>query len=459
MKKSVKLLILLLVLAVLTGGYAAVRYFDTAKNNTDEVQEEQLIIAASLDSSAVTSLSWKNSNTEINLVLKENEWQYIEDSGFPVDQTYPEEILKAVSEVTASRIVSEAAEDLAQYGLEPPAYRAVMQFSDGSSTEYYIGNYSSAAGAYYFKTSASDSVYLVDDTLPTLFNNELLSIIEYEAIPSISDFSKLEITAGNKSTVIEALDGSKYSYTDLYKYFVVDGADYIPVDSDMAYAIETDVSSVAWSTCVDYTGKYEDFGLDNPSYKIGISYTDSDAKDSKLTLLIGTATDDGSYYACIEGSGMIYTVSDSVISSLLIDNAEEIYSFDMCRAVYYNVSELDITYKGKQYNFSVVRDIATDENGENTPSDVYTLNSKDADSSACDDFFYAFFDIKGTEYLAEDYVVSGDAVMSAKVVSDSGITEFKLYEYDESNYIVSIGGKTRITVAKADIEALNWNIA
>lgn len=459
MKKSVKLLILVLVLAVLTGGYAAIKHFDSAKYGQDETQEEQLIIAASLDSNSVTSLSWKNSNTEINLVLNENEWQYIEDSGFPVDQTYPQEILKAVSEVTASRVVSEAAEDLAQYGLEPSAYKAVMQFSDGSSTEYYIGNYSSAAGAYYFKTSASDSVYLVDDTLPTLFNNELLGIIEYEAIPSMSDFTKLEITAGDKLTVIEALDGSEYSYTDLYKYFVVDGDDYIPVDSDMAYAIETDVSSVIWSECVDYTGKYEDFGLDNPSYKIGISYTDSDAEENKFTLLIGTATDDGSYYACIENSSMIYTVSDSVISSLLIDSTEETYALDMCRAVYYNVSELDVTYKGKQYNFSVTRDVTTDENGEEAPSDIYTLNSKEADSAACDDFFYAFFDIKGTEYLSEDYTVSGDAVMSARVVSDSGETEFKLYEYDENSYIVSIGGKARITVAKADVEALNWNIA
>ncbi len=458
MKKSVKLLILVLVLAFLTGGYAAVKHFNSAKDGQDEAQEEQLIIAASLDSSAITSFSWKNSNTEINLVLNENEWQYIEDSGFPVDQTYPEEILKAVSEVTASRVVSETAEDLAQYGLDPSEYKAVMQFSDGSSMEYYIGNYSSAAGAYYFKTSASASVYLVDDTMPTLFSNELLSIIEYEAIPSMSDFTKLEITAGDKSTVIEALDGSEYSYTDLYKYFVVNGSDYIPVDSDMAYAIETDVSSVTWNECVDYTGRYEDFGLDKPSYRIGISYTDSDGKDGKFNLLIGTATDDGSYYACIEGSGMIYTVSDSVISTLLIDDAEEIYALDMCREVYYNVSDLDITYKGKQYNFSVVRDISTDENGEETPSDVYTLNAKEADSAACDDFFYAFFDIKGTEYLSEDFPVSGDAVMKARAVSDSGETQFELYEYNKDNYIVSIGGKTRITVAKADVDALNWNI-
>lgn len=314
MKKSIKLLILVLVLAVVAGGYAAIRHF--SPGDSPVTAEPTTVTAAELDPAGVASISWKNSETEVSLYLGDDgSWRSVEDDAFPVDQSYPKEMLSAVSSVPSYRLVTESSDNPAQYGLTEPAYRAVIKLTDGSAVEYYIGS-SAHDGSYYFKTSLSDGIYLIEDALPSCFERSLLDIAELEAIPRMDGFDSLSITVADTTSHITVTRGD--SEEEGNEFFVELDGKKTAVQADRAAELQTAVSSLAWSDCVDYTGDYESYGLDSPNAKIVVGYTDADSAAQTFTLLLGTKTEASQYYACIEGSKMIYLIDGTAVSPLII---------------------------------------------------------------------------------------------------------------------------------------------
>ena len=138
MKNGKKLLLLLLVLAVLVGATAIVGTI--SKNAADQEDETQTVF--SLDPENVTNLGWDYSE-KVSFTAGEDGWVCDQDGAFPVDETYLDKMLEALTDVESTKTI-ENPENLDQYGLEIPV--CVITVEDGQSHTLSIGMETAVGG-------------------------------------------------------------------------------------------------------------------------------------------------------------------------------------------------------------------------------------------------------------------------------------------------------------------------
>jgi hypothetical protein len=153
------------------------------EESTDTEESIQLL---ALDIAAVTSLEWKGVGVAGSLSLGEGgTWTATEDSSIIIDQTYPEAMLSALSEIVATRAIENA--DLSEYGLSEPAYTIQIPegaisggaISGSNPTALLIGDESGLGGQRYL-SAGDDTVYLVDTALYDAFAYNITDIQQQE---------------------------------------------------------------------------------------------------------------------------------------------------------------------------------------------------------------------------------------------------------------------------------------
>ena len=150
-RRAKKLIALCAALAILLGLYASV-----ATLTAEPEGESEPVTVAALTAEDLVSLSWTNTDDgTLELVRNsaDEDWSYAGDSEFPVDQNYPQAMLDALQEVSASVEIDQPS-DLADYGLETPGLTITATGSDGSETVFSIGDENEMTGEYYLSCSA-----------------------------------------------------------------------------------------------------------------------------------------------------------------------------------------------------------------------------------------------------------------------------------------------------------------
>src|SRR5699024_7207095 len=115
MKRSKKLIILIAVLVVLVIAVTII-----SKLTEPEPYTPTETIDLGVESGTITNLAWTYNGEEVALSLDGDTWAYDGDPTFPLDQSYPEAMLTAVEELSASQAL-ESAQALSEYGLDTPA--------------------------------------------------------------------------------------------------------------------------------------------------------------------------------------------------------------------------------------------------------------------------------------------------------------------------------------------------
>ena len=174
MKRGKKLLILAAVLIVVAGGaFAALEFIP---DEEAEVTESEVIY--SLDAATLTNLSWTCDGETVSFDYNGEDWTYADDADFPLDPTRLNTMLSTLEEVTASKTI-EAADDLAQYGLEEP--ECTITVTADAETVISVGSETSLDGLRYVSIG-DGSVYLVDSGIYSSFSYGLYDLVAEEAI-------------------------------------------------------------------------------------------------------------------------------------------------------------------------------------------------------------------------------------------------------------------------------------
>ena len=161
MKRGKKLLILAAVLVVVAGGaFAALEFIP---DEEAEVTESEVIY--SLDAATLTNLSWTCDGETVSFDYNGEDWTYADDADFPLDPTRLNTMLSTLEEVTAAKTI-EAADDLAQYGLEEP--ECTITVTADTETVISVGSETSLDGLRYVSIG-DGSVYLVDSGIYSSF--------------------------------------------------------------------------------------------------------------------------------------------------------------------------------------------------------------------------------------------------------------------------------------------------
>lgn len=303
MKKKKSLFILLGILVVLLFVYFGLQAWNERREQQAEEEEKASEVRVTdIDADAIEAISFDVGNGEMSFVKEEDTWYDASDRDFPLDQTYPENMVNAMGQLTADRELS-GGDELADYGLEEPAYTVELTESDGTVTDIYFGN---TTGDYYYVTvNDTGTVYTVSTTAIEDLNYTLDDMAQLDDYPSIGSGNLLKevITQNGETTTY---DSENEDQTE-----------------DIA-AVAGGLGAVTLSEAADYSVEDKDlagFGLDeNTRITVEATYTEDD-EENILTLYIGNEDDDGNRYVMINDSRIVYLISTEVCDNIL--NVEE----------------------------------------------------------------------------------------------------------------------------------------
>lgn len=300
-KKKKRLLCLLLVLPLLLIVLALMKNYNRSQEEKQEAEEEAAKVYAA-EITDVRSVSYRTESGEYTFEKEEDVWVYKQDPDFPLDQTYPEQIISTFGKLEALRELKDG-DDLEAYGLKDPAYTVKLTDAEGEETTLSIGN---AVGEdYYLLNNTSEKIYTVGSSVTGTLQHTLEEMAQLDSYPNIGsgNLKKEVITRGDEVTVYDSENED---------------------DAKNITAVAGGLGAVSLSSAADYSVEDKDlkgFGLDEASrITVEATYTKDD-EEQVLTLYIGGEDGDGNRYVMMNDSRIVYLISVDVCDNIL--NVEE----------------------------------------------------------------------------------------------------------------------------------------
>lgn len=423
MKRSIKLLALVVVLALCVGGYYGVQHF----NQTQQVSEE----AGTFDLTAkladdLTGLSWTAGDTAFDLVYDGGVWQRADDPAFPLDQDKTQTMADDLLALTATRKIEDVTNP-ADYGLAEPAFTVTARWKDGTETTYAMGDETPFGDGYYLQLSGQDAViYTIADDLSDTFDTTMNALAVLETIPDVEDVTRL--TVGD-SLDLNLAETSLTINPDQLWY----AAEGYPVDG--AEDLVETAQDIAWDELVTASASEEELTAWQLDEASATAVTLYEGEDAAVSILLGTTDEDGNYYARLPESTMVYTVAATDVSDLLTTTAEDMRSATILSLPYDQVQTATLTAGGAAYTLEPAT-VATDTD----------LEGEDAAEEPGENLWALVLGL--TAAGESEAVVPGDAVLTIEVSSVSGMAAtLTITEYDADSYQLTMDGRAVLVSA------------
>ena len=174
----VKILILLAVLAVVIGAYAALRSYNEQQADLENASETVL----SVKEGKVLSFTYERDGVVYTFSRKDrkSDWVYEQDPSLELEQNLVDSILSTACEVSAQQIVAENLEQAAEYGLDDPSFTLTMVLKDGTEKTLYLGAVNAMTSDYYASVEGDERIF----TLSQDFYNSFSDVDELSKTPS-----------------------------------------------------------------------------------------------------------------------------------------------------------------------------------------------------------------------------------------------------------------------------------
>lgn len=262
MKRSRKVILLVLMLGIVAAGWFGAGQLAQKEAVVETVQAIQV-----LDGASVTSMSFEASDGPLTLSEQDGAWQMEGDGAFPLDQDQAGEYAQLLTALSATRRITGGAQ-LADYGLETPAFTVEVTLDGGQQVSLEMGDYNSLTGEYYLKRDDQEDIYTVESSLADLFDIEK------------TDLARLIDTSDVVTPALLSLEGAFTLETDEDGNWL-NGQGQM-ADQDMAADLTTAVQYLTINRLVDWTGETT---LENP-----LPLTLQDQDGSQIQLLVGQLT-------------------------------------------------------------------------------------------------------------------------------------------------------------------------
>ncbi len=220
----------------------------------------------------------------------------------------------------------------------------------------------------------------------------ILCLVAFFAVTKYNESQAAKAAAEATGTTLGSFTGdlvslSFYNGSETLDFTCTDGVwSYSDPAFPVAQSYLTDLSSLMTSLTPDRSMEQSDtleaYGLADPAYTV----TASDADGNTLSLSIGSATtSSSSYYAMVEGSDAVYTISSDLVNAVSGDLYDLIQLESFPTLSEANISGVTLTTASGALTLtketSTVTEPAETEGGEDTVTDVYTWYIVNADGS------------------------------------------------------------------------------
>ncbi len=501
MSKKKRQMITLLGLVVVLAAFGIIYGILSKKAPKEEGEEEsktEEILLYSVEKEKITRIDYTMGDVQTVLVLEDGTWYKEDEKELPLEQSIPEAMVTAMAKVTAQKELSEAGEDLSQFGLDKPSL-SVEITADGETHKLVMGleTVGTDSDGYYAYMDDASKVYTIMDTWYSYFDYVGNQLIARETGPTFdaANVTRLSVDA-KKGTDFEAVYDVKDPVgKDIYGW-VINKAfkEKAAGDSYSLSELFNNYSSISFYECVSYDGSKKNdkkYGLDKPAYTIDFTYFESQGTEKEESdkepekvyhsykFYVGKETDDGEYYYVKpDGSKRIYMMASEKMEPMVqIKPMTYIYQYCYLGSVN-TLDTVHMEYDGKEYDMVLSRketdkgnkddkddkddkDEKSDsgEEGDEEDADVTysaTINGEEVDE---EDFRMAYAKtgvVKYTGIIDEKKVPEDNTpYVSFRIVEGERDTKLEFLPYDGTNFFrASINGRAQFLVDKKTVEEL-----
>lgn len=434
MKRGVKMGALLAALVALGGGYAMILIM----NKTQSVSETAGSYPLWDENKAVSALEWTMDETDYAFAKGESVWMREGDETFPVNQTAIENMVTKISGLTADRQLTDVGE-LADYGLDEPAFSVTVGDADGGEITYAMGDATPFDDGYYLSVSGDDAVYVISTSLETAFDKTLAQLAVMEDMPAAENVTGVSV--GEFKIVYDA-ESETWA----------DGATGEVLDTELAQGFADDAVGLTWSDLIKTNATDEqltEWALDDAQAVKVVLY---DGENAVRTLLLGGEDEDGDRYAKLPDSRMVYTIYSGDMSGVLEASAETLWDKTPVKLAAEEITGAAFTWDGGQKTLTA-QDMES-ETAQNIAAQLTALKGTARAALETDGAPVLTVSIEGipgkTDGEGDETVTATDAEASAKTLSQT----IEIYAYNVDSYWIEITGGTGMLVDAGDVDKL-----
>lgn len=461
MKRSKKLIALLLVLAVLCGGTVLLSRMEETKEQIKNTGE----IILSILPENVSQLSWETEDNTLSF-HKEETWLYDDDAAFPVNGEKLLEMLSIFESFGVSFVIEDVT-DFGMYGLDEPV--CTIAFTAGEETyTVKLGDYSTMDGERYLSIG-DGKVYLAKiDPLDT-FDIALRDVILHDAVLPDGEVEVLRFEGMESYTITrEADSGHAYFADDLY-YTQREG-DSVPLDTDRVESYLDLLASLDLSNFVTYNVTEEQlsaYGLDAPELTITAEYTDADGVSGVYTLSVsrdaeelaaaedaeanGEDAEDVTAYVRVGDSQIVYRVTAYQGESLQDVSFHALRHREVLSADFDAITRMDVTLEGTEYTLT-----AEEQDGDT----LWTYAGEAFEIKALQKALEGLTVEYVTDFTSESPGEKAEISLTVSLSDESRPTvQIDLYRRDGTYCLAVVDGEPLALIARSDVvnlmEAVN----
>ena len=480
-KKTVKMVLAVVSLAVLCGTYWGVNTYVSKQEkaeNSKEEEEQVSVTDTSVDE--IETVKFLIDKKEVAFQRKEEEWVKGNDEAFPVSQDTLNNAVGMLGDLKAERVLDDVS-DLSEYGLDSPVNTIVFKTKVGEETSIKIGAKNESVSQYYVKKNEDDKkVYLVASASIEPFMNSLYDYAESGTFPEISSENIKAIQVEGKTSYNLFVDGNGF-------WYVSNGGNQEKADSAKAASMASSFSTLEYASFVNYDASEEEmesYGLNKPYANIILNYEEevskketdnlkseeteleeaenteekqgekkgeeteekkeeeAEMKDKSLVIHVGSEAEEGDRYVSVDDSKEVYTMSEETLSTFLDKDDSDFWDMNVCYASINDIESVEITYKGERKTINVSRETSKDEDGNETETLSYEMDGKELDSIKMNTFYNKASNMTAQKRVSDDTTLNSEPEMKIVLRKTDGTeAEISYHSYDSNFYGVKAENK------------------
>ncbi len=244
----------------------------------------------------------------------------------PLSNAMLKSVANAGVSLRADSIVTESAEDLSAYGLQPPAVRLKASYTDGSAFSLELGAQAPANSGVYARLPEENTVYLLTKTSTNNIFNAPLQFIDKTIVESPDDLAAQQsgtttmpetATFGGSFRAEEiVIRRTKKDEDDTAQSMGLDLFEMVSpkarsIDSNEPVNVLSGLLSLSASEISGYKpteAQRDAFGLTEPYSTVRFTYLDAEEKEQTVSLRASARDDEGFVFIEREGVPVVYRV-------------------------------------------------------------------------------------------------------------------------------------------------------
>lgn len=242
-----------------------------------------------------------NGKTTLRFHKEDDKWIWVDDTDFPLDQAYVQNLLDTVQGLRELMPITPAKE-LSEYGLESTKAYVRLSNENGQESCIYLGK-EADNGYYMYDGTEENGVYIAPSALMEQIGCSIYDMALLPELPQLTmeNMTALDLVVGDKEWHLTVKDGAWHaSGTDV---------------TDKMTAVTEALSHLAVKSCVDFrpaSGAADICGLAKDATVLTVSYD-----DKEFTLDLGAKRNDSGYYARINDDTTIYLLPTELAQPIM----------------------------------------------------------------------------------------------------------------------------------------------